>query len=254
MTELQENRIIEVLDAHKSLDAYKILAKEFGISQTIIRKHCTQMRADCRLRDKSNDKWSPAEIKTIKEMVDAGHPIIEIAAFLRKCDSSIRKKIKELYDEIPVIKIDGEVWRRVEDTQYEVSDNGRFRRIGQRRLTNGSVHDGYIYVNLITNEGKKLRSIHRLVAQAFVPNPEGKELVDHIDGNRTNNNANNLRWVTAEENANNQHRLEELSRVAEKNRVNKKIDDSLKTIFDTGISKLDLIQRILNYKEDSQKE
>ena len=92
------------------------------------------------------------------------------------------------------------------------------------------------------------------MAQAFVPNPEGKELVDHIDGNRTNNNANNLRWVTAEENANNQHRLEELSRVAEKNRVNKKIDDSLKTIFDTGISKLDLIQRILNYKEDSQKE
>ena len=249
MTELQENRIIEVLDAHKSLDAYKILAKEFGISQTIIRKHCTQMRADCRLRDKSNDKWSPAEMKMIREMIDAGHPIIEIAAFLKKCEDSIRKKVKELYGEIPVIKIDGEVWRRVEDTQYEVSDNGRLRRIGQRRLTNGSLHDGYIYVNLITNEGKKLRSMHRLVAQAFVPNPEDKELVDHIDGNRTNNNASNLRWVTAEENANNQHRLEELSRAAEKSRVNKKIDDALKSIFDTGITKLELIGRIVDYKD-----
>ena len=249
MTELQENRIIEVLDAHKSLDAYKILAKEFGIAQTVIRKHCTQMRADCRLRDKSNDKWSPAEMKMIREMIDAGHPIIEIAAFLKKCEDSIRKKVKELYGEIPVIKIDGEVWRRVEDTQYEVSDNGRLRRIGQRRLTNGSLHDGYIYVNLITNEGKKLRSMHRLVAQAFVPNPEDKELVDHIDGNRTNNNASNLRWVTAEENANNQHRLEELSRAAEKSRVNKKIDDALKSIFDTGITKLELIGRIVDYKD-----
>lgn len=94
MTEQQENRIIEVLDAHKSLDAYKILAKEFGISQTVIRKHCTQMRAEGRLRDKSNDKWSPAEIKMIREMIDAGHPIIEIAAFLKKCDDSIRKKIR----------------------------------------------------------------------------------------------------------------------------------------------------------------
>lgn len=249
MTEQQEKRIIEVLDAHKSLEAYKILAKEFGISQVLIRKHCTQMRAEGRLRDKSNDKWSPTELNRIKEMTDAGHSIVEIAATLNKCDYSIRKKVKELYGEIPVVKIDGEVWRRVEDTQYEVSDNGRFRRIGQRRLINGSLHDGYIYVNLIINGRGILRSVHRLVAQAFVPNPEDKELVDHIDGNRTNNNASNLRWVTAEENANNQHRLDELSRAAEKNRVNKKIDDALKSIFDTGITKLELISRIIEYKE-----
>ena len=98
--------------------------------------------------------------------------------------------------------------------------------------------------------GKKLRSIHRLVAQVFVPNPEGKELVDHIDGNRTNNYASNLRWVTAGENANNQYRLEELSRAAEKNRVNKKINDALKTIFDTGITKLELIGRIVGYNDE----
>ena len=143
MTEQQEQRIIEVLDNNKSEEAYKILVKEFGIAQVAIKRHCAQMRAEGRLRDKSNDKWSPAEIKAIRDMINAGHPIIEIAASLKKCDYSIRKKIKELYGEIPVVDIDGEVWRRIEDTQYEVSDNGRVRRIGQRRLTNGSLRDGY---------------------------------------------------------------------------------------------------------------
>lgn len=92
MTEQQEQRIIEVLDNNKSEEAYKILAKEFGIAQEAIKRHCAQMRAEGRLRDKSNDKWSPAEIKAIRDMINAGHPIIEIAASLKKCDYSIRKK------------------------------------------------------------------------------------------------------------------------------------------------------------------
>ena len=49
-----------------------------------------------------------------------------------------------------------------------------------------------------------------------------------------------------------EQRLLEVERVAEQRRFEKKINESLKVIFDTGISKLDLIQRILNYKEDSQ--
>ena len=47
---------------------------------------------------------------------------------------------------------------------------------------------------------RKSAKIHRLVAEAFIPNPENKECVDHIDKVRNNNNVNNLRWATKSEN------------------------------------------------------
>ena len=54
-------------------------------------------------------------------------------------------------------------------------------------------------VDLYENNKGKKRTVHRLVAEAFIPNPDNKPTVDHIDGNRTNNSISNLRWATYSE-------------------------------------------------------
>ena len=62
---------------------------------------------------------------------------------------------------------------------------------------------GYLVVSIRDSKGNTYRrKIHRLVAQAFVPNPNNRNVVNHIDENKTNNNFENLEWVTSKENAN----------------------------------------------------
>jgi hypothetical protein len=65
-----------------------------------------------------------------------------------------------------------------------------------------SVRDrkGYLAVDLYDNGERKTKRVHRLVAEAFVPNPHGKPEINHIDGNRHNNKVSNLEWVTKKEN------------------------------------------------------
>ena len=63
---------------------------------------------------------------------------------------------------------------------------------------------GYFYVQLSKNNKTKKLQIHRLLALAFIKNPQEKDCVDHIDGNPKNNNINDLRWATRMENSRNQ--------------------------------------------------
>ena len=80
------------------------------------------------------------------------------------------------------------------DNVWEVSNFGRFRWNGKIRIPHIRP-DGYLKI--------QNQYVHRIVAQAFIPNPENKPHVDHIDRNPHNNRVDNLRWVTPKENMQN---------------------------------------------------
>ena len=95
-----------------------------------------------------------------------------------------------------------EYWRAVSVfTNYEVSSVGRVRNSETGRvLKPGKGGVGYLTVALCRNGIQKTHAIHQLVAYAFVDNPSDKPRVDHIDGNRVNNNSSNLCWASSSEN------------------------------------------------------
>ena len=111
-----------------------------------------------------------------------------------------------------------EEWRPIEGFEglYEVSNTGRVKSLEKRVSNNGGIQyrperilrqnvqrnrEGRHLV-ILCKEGKTFsKAVSRLVASAFIPNPENKPCVDHIDTNPQNNHVSNLRWVTAHENA-----------------------------------------------------
>ena len=93
---------------------------------------------------------------------------------------------------------------------YEVSWWGRVRNIDTGRILKpGAGGGGYLFVRLSKNGIVQNHRIHKLVAREWVPNPGQKRCVDHIDGSRTNNNWENLRYATSSENCMNaKHRTD----------------------------------------------
>ena len=89
----------------------------------------------------------------------------------------------------------GEVFSK----QREIKVGLTKRVIGNYILKPSKVR-GYLNVVLTNSDGKKMFKIHRLLALSFIPNPENKSCVNHIDGNKSNNKLNNLEWVTPKEN------------------------------------------------------
>lgn len=97
-----------------------------------------------------------------------------------------------------------EIWRPIEGhTRYEVSSYGHVRDIARNRLVAGWIRRAkrscYRNVKL---DGCQLQ-VHRLVATAFIPNPEGLPFVDHRDCDGLHNHVENIRWVTPSQNAQN---------------------------------------------------
>ena len=104
-----------------------------------------------------------------------------------------------------------EIWKNIKgyEGEYEVSSHGRVRSLNRlswngvaywmkegRVLTPRKTKTGYLRVQL---NGKDFY-IHRLVGQAFIPNPENKETINHLDEDKSNNRVDNLQWATQSEN------------------------------------------------------
>ena len=111
-----------------------------------------------------------------------------------------------------------EIWRAIEGYEglYEVSNTGRVRSVDRYvKYSNGRIHlhkgkvlrpikdrDGYLQVNLCYSGRINSIKIHRLVAQAFIPNPDNLPQVNHKDEVKTNNNVDNLEWCDSKYNNN----------------------------------------------------
>lgn len=94
-----------------------------------------------------------------------------------------------------------EEWKLVEDyDNYEVSNLGQVRNKKTGRILKPSCKGGYLVVGLCSNGIGKTLSVHRIVAKAFIVNPDNKPHINHIDKNRSNNNVTNLQWCSSAEN------------------------------------------------------
>lgn len=94
------------------------------------------------------------------------------------------------------------MWKTIEEyPNYEINTDSTIRRIKSKRILKQDGTSPYFRVTLWIKNIPKHQSVHRLMAKAFIPNPENKAQVNHIDGNKKNNNIENLEWATISENS-----------------------------------------------------
>lgn len=120
-----------------------------------------------------------------------------------------------------------EVWKDVVGYEglYEISSFGRLKRLKRTTLGKSGVEynypeliikgdydkDGYIRTTMSKDKKKKTKKIHRLVAEAFIPNPNNHPEVNHLDEIKDNNHVSNLEWTTTKGNANHGTRNERIT-------------------------------------------
>ena len=89
-------------------------------------------------------------------------------------------------------------WKKIKHNQnYSINEHGQIRNdtTGKTKTPFVDKANGYLTVDLWQDNKVKKYTIHRLLAELFIPNPDNKPTVDHKDGNRQNNSLDNLRWA-----------------------------------------------------------
>lgn len=101
-----------------------------------------------------------------------------------------------------------EIWKDIPNYfgKYQISNFGNvkstnYKSTKKERIMKPTINSsGYYKIELYKNGKSNIYYVHRLVALVFIPNPENKTQINHIDGNKTNNNVSNLEWVSVSEN------------------------------------------------------
>ena len=115
--------------------------------------------------------------------------------------------MSNLYQNLELDNFPKEEWKDVENYEgiYQVSNLGRVKSLKydkEKILSQYESKSGYLYVGLCKDNKMKNFRVHRLVANAFIPNPNNYQCVNHKDENKTNNCVDNLEWCDAKYNIN----------------------------------------------------
>ena len=114
------------------------------------------------------------------------------------------------YNDLENKDLDNEIWKEIPQeitlgkNNYFISNKGRFKN-NKGKIMDLKVHNKYITVSFRNEDKTKTYQLHRIIAQLFVTNSENKPFVNHIDGNKENNCAENLEFVTKSENTKHAH-------------------------------------------------
>ena len=160
-----------------------------------------------------------------------------------------RKRIAKLAYEalmkcypLDLTNLAGEIWKWIENYEgmYQISNYGRiksFRRNAVKILKPYFSSQGYLAIDLMNHCKRKSVRVHILVAKAFIPNPENKPTVNHIDGHPLNCYVENLEWATYSENTKHAYRIGlETQSKGEENTSTKLTNEQVREIRRTFIS------------------
>lgn len=131
-----------------------------------------------------------------------------------------------------------EIWKDIKGYEglYIVSNMGRIKSLNYNHTGEEKImktrkrENGYYYLNLCKNNVRHSINVHRIVAETYIPNPENKPYIDHINTIRDDNRVENLRWVTPKENCNNPLTLGKIRK--HKNIYQYTLDNKLIMIWD----------------------